>query len=85
MFHSGKSNNWINKLHETALRIVYQDDTPSYTKLFMKYNSATIHKKDYPTFELFKAKNGLSPPLWARSLWKTHNIITWKRNWIEEK
>ena len=29
----------------------------------MKYNSATKHKKDYPTFELFKAKNGLSPPL----------------------
>ena len=56
MFHSGKSNNWINKLHETALRIVYQDDTPSYTKLFMKYNSEPYTKKIIQLLNYLKLK-----------------------------
>ena len=62
MFRSGKLNSRVNKLHETVLRIVYQDCASSFTKLLEKDNSATIHNKYIqllPT-ELFKVRNGLS-------------------------
>ena len=58
MFHSGKLNNWINKLHETALRIIYQDDASSYTELFEKYNSATIHNKNIQLLNYLKQRMG---------------------------
>ena len=64
MFHSRKSNSRVNKLHEKALRNVYQDYTSSFTELLEKDNSKTIHNKNIqllPT-ELFKVKNVLSPP-----------------------
>ena len=53
-----------NKLHERALRIVYQDYTCSFTELLEKDNSTTIHNRNIQLLatELFKVKNGLSPP-----------------------
>ena len=33
MFHSRRSNNKINRLHETALRIVYDDDVSTFDQL----------------------------------------------------
>ena len=54
----------VNKLHERALRIVYQHYAPSFTELFEKDNSTTIHNRNIqllPT-ELFMVNNGLSPP-----------------------
>ena len=53
MFHSRKLNSRVNKLHERALRIVYQDYASSFTELLEKDNSTTIHNR--------KVKNGLSP------------------------
>ena len=54
----------VNKLHERALRIVYQDYASSFTELLDKDNSATIHNRNIKllAIELFKVKNWLSPP-----------------------
>ena len=64
MFHSRKLNNRVNKLHEKAFRIVYQDYVSSFTELIEKGNSTTIHNRNIQLLatELFKVKNGLSPP-----------------------
>ena len=64
MFHSRKLNSRVNKLHERALRIVYQDYASSFTELLEKDNSTTIHNRNIQLLatELFKVKNGLSPP-----------------------
>ena len=40
-----KLNSQINKIHETALGIVYQHCTPSFTELLENYNSGAIHNK----------------------------------------
>ena len=64
MFHSRKSNSRVNKFHERALRIVYQDYASSFTELLEKDNSTTIHNRNIQLLatELLKVKNGLSPP-----------------------
>ena len=53
----------VNKLHERALRIVYQDYASSFIELLEKDNWTTIHNRNIllPATELFKVKNGLSP------------------------
>ena len=63
MFHSRKLNSRINKLHERALRMVYQDYVSSFTELLEKDKSTTIHNRNIqlPATELFKVKNVLSP------------------------
>ena len=43
MFHSRELNNRINRIHERALRLVYQDNSLSFTELLEKDNSVTIH------------------------------------------
>ena len=62
MFCSRKANNKINKLHERALRIVYDDDISSFEQLLEKDNSFTIHHQNIQTMviEMYKIKNGLS-------------------------
>ena len=64
IFHSTKLNSRVNKLHKRALRIVYQDYTSSFTELLEKHNSTTILNGNIQSLapELFKIKNGLSPP-----------------------
>ena len=63
MFHSRKLNSRVNKLHKTALRIVYQDCASSFTELLEKDNSPTIHNRNIKLLatELFKVKNELWP------------------------
>ena len=64
MFHSRKLNSRVNKLHERALRIVYQDCASSFTKLLEKDNLTNILNRNIQllAIKLFKVKNGLSPP-----------------------
>ena len=64
MFYSRKLNIKVNKLHERALRIFYQDYSSSFTELREKDNSTTIHNRNIQLLpnELFKLKNELSPP-----------------------
>ena len=64
MFHSRKLNSRVNKLHERALTIAYQDYASSFTELLEKDNLTAIHNRNIQLLatELFKVKNGLLPP-----------------------
>ena len=43
MFHSRALNNKINRIHERALRITYNDKSSSYGELLIKNSSVTIY------------------------------------------
>ena len=63
MFCSRKMNRKINRLHERALRLVYDDYTSSFNDLLKKDNSISIHHRNihFVAIEMFKVKNDLSP------------------------
>ena len=65
MFHSRTLNNRINRLHERALRMVYQDSKSSFEELLVKNGSFSIHVRNIQTFaiELYKVWYGLSPKI----------------------
>ena len=46
MFHSRGLNNKINRIHERALRIIYNDKSSSYRELLTKNRSVTIHHRN---------------------------------------
>ena len=62
MFCSRKANIKINKLHERAIRIVYQDDISDFEELLKKDNSFSIHHQNIQTLaiEMYKVHYGLS-------------------------
>ena len=63
MFHSRSLNNKINRIHERALRITYNDKSSSIQDLLKKDNSVSIHHRNIRTLatEMFKFLQGLSP------------------------
>ena len=63
MFHNRTLNNRINKIHERALRIAYNDHDSSFDKLLEKDNSVTIHHRNIQALaiEIFKIIKGISP------------------------
>ena len=63
MCHSRKVNNRINRLHERALRVVYQDNSNSFTDLLMMDGCFTIHQRNVQSLaiELYKTTKGLIP------------------------
>ena len=65
VFHSRGINNKINRIHERALRITYNDKSSSFQDLFDKDNSVTIQHTNVRNLaiETFKVLHGLSPPL----------------------
>ena len=65
MFHRRGINNTINRIHEKALRITYNNKSSSFQDLLDKGNSVTIHHRNIRTLaiETFKVLDGLSPPL----------------------
>ena len=65
MFHSRGSNDRINKIHERALRSVYNDTTSTFEELLIKDNSVNIHHRNLQVLatEIYKAINDLSPPI----------------------
>ena len=65
MFHSRTLNNQINRIHERALRIVYNDKNSSLNQLLFIDESFTIHERNIQTLavELFKIIHGLSPEI----------------------
>ena len=65
MFCSRKMNQRINHIHERALRIVYNDYTASFEDLLLKDKSVCIHHRNIQNLaiEMYKVKNGISPPL----------------------
>ena len=65
LFHSRGLNSKINRIHEKALRITYNDKSSSYVKLLTKDRSVTIHNRNIRTLaiEIYKVMQGISPPL----------------------
>lgn len=62
MFHSRALNSRINRLHERALRIIYDDYDSSFESLLYKDGSFTVHECNIQTLaiELYKVANGIS-------------------------
>ena len=82
MFHSRTINHKINKLHERALRLVYNDEGMTFEELLEKDNSMTIHDRNLCKLatEMYKVKNGLSP-LPIQELFSSHvNTYDLRRN-----
>jgi len=66
MFHSKTMEHRINKIHERALRLVYdQSQELTFEELLIKDSSVSIHQKNLQVLaiEIFKAKNGISPTI----------------------
>ena len=61
MFHGRQINGKINKLHERALRIVYNDTVTSFENLLIKDKSFTIHRQNIQllAIEIYKAIHNL--------------------------
>ena len=92
MLHSRKLNNRINRLHERALRLVYQDKNSTFEELLEKDESFTVHERNIQTLgiELYKVAYGLAPEImrlvfpfnphakypWDKNLFKTFNVKT---------
>ena len=64
MFCSKKMNKKINRLHERALRMVYNNYSSTFEELLREDQSLNIHHRNihYLATEMYKAKNDLSPP-----------------------
>ena len=65
MFHIRALNNRINKIHERALWLVYQNKNLSFRELLELDNAVTIHQKNLQVLatKFFKVKNNLSPDI----------------------
>ena len=63
MFHDRNMNHKINRVHERALRIVYQDDTSLFDELLIKDKSFKIHHRNIQrlALEMYKVKHDISP------------------------
>ena len=64
MFHSRNLNNKINRIHERALRLVYQNNL-SFSELLDLDNSVTVHQKNLQVLviEIYEVKNGIAPEI----------------------
>ena len=63
MFCQRKSNNLINKIHERALRIAYNDYISDFESLLCKDDSVTIHHRNIQalTIEIYKTMHEVNP------------------------
>ena len=75
MFHSRGLNNRINKIHERALRLVYNDSQSTFADLLTKDNSVSIHDRNLQILatEIYKLKHNESPRI-IESIFKEKNI-----------
>ena len=82
MFHSRKLNNRINKIHERALRIIYDDNKSTFRELLNKDNSFTIHERNIHALaiELYKVANGISPDIMSEVFPLKKSVIYFSKN-----
>ena len=75
MCHSRTLNNKINKLHERALQLVYDDSLSTFEELLNIDKSVTIHHRNLQVLatELYKVRHGLAPEL-INDIFKKRNV-----------
>ena len=63
MCHSRKLNNRINKLHESTLRLAYNDKSPSFWQFLERDKSVTINERNIQVLltEVCKVKSEVAP------------------------
>ena len=63
VFHGRNVNNKINKIHEGALRIAFEDTSSKLEDLLMKAAPVTIHQRNEQllTTEIYRTKHDLNP------------------------
>ena len=76
MFHNRTLNNRINKIHERSLRLVYNDNTSTFSELLTKDGSFCIHHRNIKklAIEMYKVKQNISPQLMNGIFVKKDNI-----------
>ena len=74
MYCQRKSNNLINRIHERALRIAYNDYESNFGQLLEKDNSVTIHHRNIQTLatEIYKTLNYLNL-IFMKEMFSSHN------------
>ena len=88
MCHSRRINTQINKLHERALRLVYNDKSSSFWELLERNNTVTIHERNIQVLltEIFKVKSGAAPEIITESLkFKDHSYDLRNNNGLERR
>ena len=83
MYCQRKCNNSINRIHERALRIAYNDYVSAFKLLLEKDNSVTVHQHNIEalTLEIYKTLNNLNPTLMNEIFYlKQHSYHTRKQN-----
>ena len=86
MCYSRKINNQINKLHERALRLVYNDKSSSFRELLEREKSVTIHERNIQVLstEIFKVKSRVAPETMTEIFkFKDHSYDLRRNNCIE--
>ena len=75
MFHGRQINNKINRLHERALRMIYNEYEDSFEDLLQRDNSFTVHENNIKKLlvELYKILNGLSSQILSELFTKSNN------------
>ena len=81
MCHSRTLNNKINKIHQRALRLVYDDRQSTFEELLNIDKSVTIHHRNLQVLatELYKVHHGLAPEL-MNGIFKKINVTYNFRN-----
>ena len=81
MFHNRTLNNKINKLHERALRLVYNNETSNFSELLSMDHAFTIHERNLQKLAtlMYKVKNNISPVI-VSNIFNTQEISYNLRN-----
>ena len=76
MFHSRHLNNKISRMHERALRLVYQNNL-SFSELLDLDDSVTLHQINLQVLvtEIYKIKNGIAPERMKDISWTTKSFV----------
>ena len=85
MYCQRNCNNLINRIHERALRIAYNDYVSDFKLLLEKDNSVTIHERNIQnlSLEIYKTLNNLNPTFMNEIFYlKEHNYSTRKQNLV---
>ena len=80
MFHSRKSNNKINNLHEKALRLNYEDRQSTFEELLIQHKSAHHKNLQILATEMCQVQHGIASDI-MNNFFRERNITYKTRNY----